>query len=136
MTVRLLLVAFLLAHAAIHVSFLTRRPPATAGGPAWPFELERSWALSPLGIQPEVTRLLGVALVAATIAGFALAAGAVVGFLPSGLWAPVTAAGAVASLALLLIFFNPWFALGVLIDIGLLWAVLVAEWSPDGAPVT
>jgi len=129
---RLLLVAFLLCHAAIHASFLAPRPPATAGGPSWPFELGRSWILTPLGLQPDLTRVLGMALVAATIGGFALAAIAALGLLPSGLWPPAAAVGAIASVALLLLFFHPWLVLGIAIDLGLLWAVLVADWMPQG----
>jgi hypothetical protein len=135
MLIRLLFAAFLLAHGAIHAAFLSPRPAATAGGPEWPFELGRSWVLTPLGLRPESTRVLGTALVAATVATFALAALSTAGVIATGLFAPAMAAGAVASLALLVLFFQPWLALGVLIDLGLLWAVLVAGWSPVGGPI-
>lgn len=131
MLTRLLLAAFLLAHAAIHASFLSPRPPATAGGPQWPFELGRSWILTPLGLQPEQTRILGMALVAAPLGGFALAAIATVGLLPPALWPPAAAVGAVASVALLLLFFHPFLVFGFVIDAALLWAVLVAGWTPQ-----
>ncbi len=130
---RFLLAAFLVAHAAIHASFVAPAPPTTAGGPPWPFELARSWMLTPLGLQPEAMRLLGIALVVATIATFVLAAGAAAGVLPIDLWKPFSAAGAFASIALLLLFFHPWLAVGVLIDLGVLWAVLVAGWTPEGS---
>lgn len=133
---RALFAAFLLAHAAIHAGFLAPRPPATAGGPPWPFELLRSWMLTPLGLQPEQTRLVGIALVAATIAAFAIATGVTAGLLPADLWAPASAAGAIASVVLLLLFFHPWLIVGVLIDVGLLWAVLVAEWTPQSSLVS
>jgi hypothetical protein len=132
---RLLFAGFLLAHGAIHASFLSPRPPATAGGPAWPFELARSWVLTPLGVQPETARLLGMALVAATVGAFALAALAATGPLPAELWGPTTAVGAVASLALLVLFFHPWLVLGLAIDLGLLWAVFVASWTPGGSSI-
>jgi hypothetical protein len=132
---RLLFAAFLLAHGAIHGAFLSPRPAASASGPDWPFELGRSWFLRLLGLQPESTRVLGTALVAATIGTFALAALATAGVIPADLWAPALAGGAVASLALLVLFFQPWLALGVLIDLGLLWAVLVEGWSPVGGPI-
>lgn len=132
---RLLIAALLLAHGAIHASFVSPRPPATPGGPLWPFELARSWILAPLGIQAETTRLLGTALVVATIGAFALAALATTGLLPADLWAPASAAGAISSLALLVLFFHPWLVLGLAIDLGLLWAVLVAGWTPRGNPI-
>lgn len=132
---RLLFAAFLLAHGGIHASFLAPRPPATPSGPAWPFELSRSWALTPLGVQAKTTRLLGTALVAVTIAAFALSALATAGFIPADVWGPATAAGALSSIALLVLFFHPWLVLGVAIDLGLLWAVLVAGWTPHGNPI-
>lgn len=132
----LLLAAFPLAHGAIHASFLSPRPPATADGPAWPFELARSWVLTPLGIQPETMRLLGMALVAATIATFALAALATAGVIPVDLWGTASVAGAIASVVLLVLFFHRWLVLGVLIDLGLLSVVLVAGWMPQAGPLT
>jgi hypothetical protein len=136
MLLRLLVAALLLAHGAIHTGFLSPRPPATAGGPPWPFQIARSWALTPLGIQPETTRLLGIALVVATIGAFAVAALSTIGLMPADLWGPASAAGAVASLVALVLFFHPWLVLGVAIDLGLLWAVLVAGWSPHGDPIS
>lgn len=132
MITRLALAAFLLAHGAIHAGFVSPRPPATAGGPAWPFTLDRSWLLAPLGAVPDVARLLGLALVAATVGGFALGAIAALGFLPASLWPVGVSLGAVASLALLLVFFHPWLVIGVAIDVALLWFVLVADWAPEG----
>jgi hypothetical protein len=133
MLTKLLLSALLIGHAAIHTGFVSARPPASAGGPPWPFELDRSWILVPAGIDPATARLLGTALVGATIAGFALAALATFGILPSALWTGGIAGGALASIALLALFFHPWLVLGVGIDLVLLWTVLVVRWSPTGA---
>ena len=130
MLLRLLVAGFLLAHAAIHAGFISARPPATAGGPAWPFELGHSWLLSPLGMGPDALRLVGLALFAALLGGYALAAIGAVGWLPSGAWVAGVVIGSAASLAMLVAFFHPWLALGVLIDLVLLWAVLLAEWVP------
>jgi hypothetical protein len=128
---KLVIAAFLAAHAAIHASFIAPRPPVTAGGPAWPFDLTRSWVLSPFGFDGDVTRLLGIALVAVTIGGFGLAALAVIGIAPAGVWAPAVVAGALSSFALIAVFFHPWLVLGMAIDAALIWAVLVADWTPD-----
>jgi hypothetical protein len=132
MITRLLIAGVLLAHAAIHLGFVSPRPPATAEGPAWPFELGRSWILGPLGVDSELDRLLGTALVAVTIAGFALAALAALGVAPAGIWPVAIVIGAVASIGVLAVFFHPWLVLGVAIDAALLWAVLVASWAPEG----
>jgi len=132
MLVKLGLAAFLLAHAGIHASFLAPRPPATAGGPEWPFALGPSWALSPFGLSPDGIRLLGTALVAVVIGAYALAALTAVGIAPGALWVPAVVIASVASLAILIVFFHPWLVLGVAIDAILVWAVLVAGWAPAG----
>lgn len=130
MPTTLLLAAFLLAHGAIHLSFLSPRPPATAGGPAWPFEIAHSWLLSPLGMSADAIRPVGLGLMAVTMGAFALAALSVFGVLPAGAWAATVALGAGTSIVLLVLFFDPWLVLGLAIDAVLLWAVIVAHWVP------
>jgi hypothetical protein len=49
MLLKLLLAGFLFLHGAIHASYVTQRPAPSPRGPAWPFQLERSWLLTPLG---------------------------------------------------------------------------------------
>jgi hypothetical protein len=132
MITRLVLGAFLLAHGAIHLGFVSPRPPATADGPAWPFDLGRSWILGHLGLDGELARVLGMALIAVTIGGFALAALVAIGIAPAGIWPAAVAIGAVGSVAVLALFFHPWLVLGLAIDVALLWAVLVASWAPEG----
>ena len=127
---KLLIAGFLLAHGAIHAGFISPRPPLTAGGPPWPFELARSWLLSPMGFDAETTRLVGLALAAVTLAGFAAAALGVVGALPIGVWFPSIFLAAISSLALLVLFFHPWLVLGIVIDLVLLWLAAVASWTP------
>ena len=135
MTTRLVIAGLLLALGLIHASYLAPRPPATAGGPAWPFELDRSWLLSSLGTSSELARILGIALVALTIAGFALAALVAVGIAPAGLWSAALTLGAVASLAVLVLYFHPWLVLGVAVDLVVLWAALVSRWAPEGLAI-
>ena len=131
MLVRLLVAGLLLAHAAVHAGFVSRRPPAKPGSPPWPFDLGRSWLLARLGAPAGAVRILGFALVAVTIGGYALAALATVGILPAGAWGATVSVGSIASLALLLIGFHPWLAAGVAIDLVLLWVALVAAWTPN-----
>src|SRR5688572_13152729 len=126
----LLVAAFLIAHGAIHFAYVSPRPPATAGGPEWPFDLSRSLLLSPFGLSGDVMRLMGLALLAVTLGGFALAALAALGVAPESLWLPATVVGAVASIALLGLFFHPWLVLGIVIDVVLIWAVTMAAWQP------
>jgi hypothetical protein len=135
MLVDLALAGFLLAHGAIHLGWVTR-PPATAGGPSWPFALDHSWLLDRLGVGAAAARPLGLALVAVTMASFGLAAIATLGVLAPELWTIATVVGSIASLAIIVIWFHRWLVLGMAIDLVLLWAALVADWTPaaEGLP--
>ncbi len=130
MPLKLILAAFLVVHGLIHAGFLSPRPPATAGGPAWPFALDRSWLMTPIGVPPEHARLMGVALVVVTLAAYTIAGAALVGLIPSGLWPATIGLGSVASIALLGLYFHPWLVLGIVIDVALLVVVVFGNWSP------
>jgi hypothetical protein len=130
---KLLIAAFLVAHALIHASYLAPAPQRTAGGPEWPFEMTRSWLVSALQLDPGMVRIAGTTLVAVTVGLLAVAALAAAGWIvPAAWWPALAASGAVASLATLVLFFHPWILLGVAIDLALLWAVLALGWRPDG----
>lgn len=131
MATKLFIAAFLLAHGAIHASFLAPRPPVTAGGPAWPFELGKSWLLRPLGLDAEATRMIGMVLIVLTIGAYIVAALAAAGLAPGGLWPAAVTIGSIASIAVLGLYFSPWFVVGVAIDLVLLWAVLFQSWVPE-----
>ena len=122
----------LLGHALIHGSYLVPEPAPKAGAPAWPFRLERSWLLGQIGPDGAASRALGTALVVVVIAGFALAAIAALGAGPAWLWSVGVALGAVASIAVLILYFHPWLVLGLVIDVLLLWAVVIGGWAPAG----
>jgi hypothetical protein len=66
-----------------------------------------------------------------TVAGFGLAAVAALVLAPAGVWTAGVVVGAIASLALLGLFFHPWLVLGVAIDLVLLYAVLAVRWVPE-----
>lgn len=126
-----LLVSLLLAaHGLVHASYASPEPPRTPGSPAWPFHLDRSWALTPLGLGAPATRRVGLALLAVVVAGYAVSALAVAGVAPGAWFAPATVAASLASAAMLALFFSPWIVLGLAIDAALLVAVLLAAWAP------
>ena len=120
----------LAAHGLVHASFVSPAPPASAGGPQWPFDLAHSRLLAPIGLGPAATRAIGIALLVVVLAGYAAAALSVVGILPGALFVPAVVAGSVASGAMLVVFFHRWLVLGLVIDALLLWAVLAAGWLP------
>ena len=131
---KLLLAAFLAAHALIHVSYLTPAPPRTADGPEWPFEMARSWLVTGIGLDPALVRTLGTALVVTSIALLVAAGLATVGWIvPSEWWAALIVGGAVTSAVTLGLFFHPWLVLGLVIDAALLWATLGTGWTPTMA---
>ena len=117
MLVRLVFAGLLLAHALIHFAFVAPAPPATAGGPAWPFSTSDSWLFTRLGAGQDKTRTVALALIATTIAGFSLAGLTVIGALPTAIWPPGIAIGAASSIALLIAFFHPWLVLAIGIDL-------------------
>jgi hypothetical protein len=133
---RYLLGLFLVGHALIHFSYLTPAPPQTAGGPEWPFAMSKSWLVANLGMSADLVRPIGIVLIAITVicmvgAGLA-AAGLIIG---EEWWQPLVVTGALASLAVLGIFFHPWIVIGLAIDAILLFLVLVTGWNPIEALV-
>jgi len=133
--INVLVATFLVAHAAIHLAFIAPSPPVTADGPAWPFTTNDSWLLERLGLDPAGMRVLAGALVAAALIALAIASLAALGVVAVGLWVPALTVGAAASLGLLIAFFHPWLGLGIAIDVGLLWAGLLAGWVPASSGV-
>jgi hypothetical protein len=131
----LIVAVFLVAHGLIHASFVSPRPPATAGGPQWPFDLSQSWALSPLGLEAGASRVIGMVLLAVVLGGFVVAGLSVAGIAPASVFVGAVAVGAVASIVMLALFFHPWLVLGVVIDVVLLWATLAASWRPGQAAI-
>jgi hypothetical protein len=128
---RLLVAAFLVGHAAIHAAYLVPQPPATAGGPAWPFQIGSSTLLRAVGGADVIHRPIALALIATISAAFAMAALAALAVVPALIWPAAVTTGAVASVALLVLFFHPWLLFGVAIDIVLLWLVILAHWVPE-----
>lgn len=131
MPLKLLLTAFFMAHAAIHFGFISPAPAPAAGAPTWPFDLTRSWLLTPLGMDASVTRTLGVGLLLVLALGYVAATLVMMGVLPERLFAAGIIVGGSASLLLLALFFHPWLVLGVAIDVALLYLVLGTSWAPQ-----
>lgn len=127
-----LLALVMLAHGLVHGLFLVPAPTTGSGDPTWPFELGRSWPVRSAGLDPGLMRTIAIVLIAVTVVAFALAALATVGLLvPAGWWGGLVVAGALASLALLVVAFDPQLVLGIGIDIALLVVVLGSLWSPS-----
>ena len=124
------LAAVLLAHGLVHALYLVPSPdpPADGRGPRWPFDLGRSWLVALAGGRRG--RRIAIALVAVVVGTSALAALATAGILPAAAWPALVAGAAAASLALLLLAFDPQLVLGLGIDVVLLLVVLTGAWRP------
>ncbi|HEY3384756.1 MAG TPA: hypothetical protein VGK32_23590 [Vicinamibacterales bacterium] len=121
---------FLAAHGRVHASYAQQPAAPKPGAPAWPFYLDHSWLLTPLGIDATGTRLVGFVLLGAVVAGYAVAALAVVGIAPAGWFAPVVVGASALSAVMIALFFTPWIVFGFAIDAALIVAVVAADWRP------
>jgi hypothetical protein len=105
---------FLVAHGLVHVLYVVPKPAQKPGDLEWPFHLDRSWALSNLGVGEGALRAIGIMIIIVTIAGFAVAGIAVLANL--GWWTGAAIAAAAASTALLGLYFHPMLVLGLAIN--------------------
>ena len=128
---RWLLAALLIGHGVVHVFFAVPAPAAPEGGTAWPFDMARSWAVPGAGLDLNLVHVIGMVLMVVTVGAFALAALSTVGIIvPAGWWQATIALGAIASAAMLVLFFEPQLVLGLGIDAALLWIVVSRAWAP------
>jgi len=116
---------FLVAHGLVHVAIYALPQPEDEGAP---FDPSYSWALTSAHVAQNSTRRLSVlwawiSAIVLSLAGVALLA-------ESALWVPVAVVGAASGLLLKAVFFNTWLSAGILIDLGILWAV-AAGWPPS-----
>src|SRR5512133_2965149 len=129
---RILFALFLIAHGWIHMS-LAQVPVPQPGGlhtpfmPAWWRDaIDPSWPASRLGLPSSTVQTMGWVLWVLIVAGYGLAGLALL-LAPqqTALWQGLAAAASVLSLLLLGLYWHPWLPVGVLIDLGLLAAVVL-----------
>lgn len=132
MTIRILLVVFLLAHGWIHLS-LSQVPVPQPGALRTPFfpawwraALDPSWPVSKVGLSPNVTITVGWVLwlsvtVLYVLSGLAL----LVAPSSTALWQGGVVIASILSLVLLALYWHPWLPIGILIDLALLAAVFL-----------
>jgi hypothetical protein len=130
-----LFAAFLLGHGLVHIMFAWT-PPATAGSPAndYPFDPARSWLVTSNLLSLSALKAIVIALVVAVMLGYSLTALATVGLLvPQGWWSALLIGSTALSMVLMVIGLAPALALGIAIDLVLLWVAITAAWTPAGA---
>jgi hypothetical protein len=111
----------LLGHGLIHVAIYA--PPTAADAP---FDAGHSWLAS--GARQARPLLLTLAYASAatlTVAGIGL-------FAQQNWWQVAAIAGAVLSLLLLILFFNPWITVGVAINVAVILVLVQTDWPSAG----
>jgi len=130
---KIVLGIFIIAHGLVHaVLAIAPNPSDTDAKPGAFFtSVERSWLLPKLGLSATTVQWMGIILVGLATLGFVLAGLGIFG-VPglNTIWRTVAVGSAGVSLALLIIFWHPWLPVGVLIDIAVLAALLLAKWPP------
>ena len=116
--VRIVLGVLLAAHGLVHLLWLV-----PSGDPAWPFRIDRSPLMPESGRKPVAVALIGLVVVGFVLLG--LAVWGVPGL--SSIWPVLAIGAAVASLALLVLFWDRQLLLGVAIDVCV---IVVALWHP------
>jgi hypothetical protein len=119
---RLLLAGFLIGHGLIHPGIYA--VPKNPDKPA-PFDPNHSWALAAVHLAERQARSFSVTVSWLTALLFVGAGVAVL--VQSSLWVAIAVCAAALGLLFKGLFFHPWLILGVLIDIGVLWAA-AAGW--------
>lgn len=121
---KLMIGGFLVVHGLVHVAVW-----ATPKGADQPFDPSRSWLLELFGITAGPARTLSIVLAVAAATGF-VAAGVAL-FMGIDSWRGMAIASAAGALPLLLLFFNPWLTLGVAIELGILFSLVVSHWPAE-----
>ena len=121
----------LVAHGLVHAGLAAAPDPNESESRPGAFFTapQRSWLLPQLGLKPAAIRWSGILLFVFTTLGFILAGLGVFG-VPglAELWRTSAVVSAVLSLLLLLLFWHPWIILGVLIDVGIIFSLVWADW--------
>lgn len=124
------LAVFLIVHGLVHAILAAAPSPNDPDAKPNSFftAADRSSLLSQLGLDAAVIRWAGIILVALTTLGFILVGLGILG-VPglSTVWRMLAVVSSCVSLLLLTLFWHRWLVVGVLIDIGILIAILWAK---------
>jgi hypothetical protein len=123
---RLVTGAFLILHGLTHLGAAVAPRPGATREELWAFFTSESWLLRGLG--PQAMRSVGIALFVFATVGFDLAG--LAELLGLGVWRVLAVISALDSLLLLVLFWHPLLAVGVLLNVAILIALLWAKWPP------
>jgi hypothetical protein len=112
---------FLLAHGLVHSAIWLSTPKANG-----PFNAGHSWLFSLLGLQGSPERTF--AIIVSLIATLTLIIGGI-GLLSHQSWYQLPLIiGASVSLLLIIVYFNPWMSLAIVLDIGIIYLLAMRHW--------
>ena len=125
---------FMIAHGLVHAGLAAAPIPNDPDPKPGAFftAMERSWLLPKLSLNASAIHWIGIILVVLATLGFVLAGLGCLGV--SGLnavWGTLAVVSACVSLLLLILFWHTWLVVGVLIDIGILVALLWVKWPSE-----
>jgi hypothetical protein len=93
----------------------------------WPSQLGQSWIFPGIGWPGGLIWLLaGLLLLGAGLGFFGFV-------IPVAWWIPLAIAGAILGLIALILYFHPYYLLGLLLNIGILWVAVDAALRPDSS---
>jgi hypothetical protein len=125
---------FLIAHGLVHAGLAAAPIPNDPYPKPGAFftAMERSWLLPKLGLNGPAIQWIGIILVVLATLGFVLAGLGGLG-VPglNAVWGTLAVVSACVSLLLLVLFWHTWLVVGVLIDIGILVALLWVKWPSE-----
>lgn len=124
-----LVAVVLIAHALIHLGFVSPVPSPKPGAPTWPFDLQTGPLARSGRLSPERIGSLGRTLVLVVLVGYALAVLGLFGFVGTSAFPVGVIIGSLASLALLLAGFHPWLTIGIVLDVALV-LLAISGWRP------
>lgn len=120
---------FLIAHALIHLSFISPKPPQQPGAPEWPFDITKSWLMPSADIN--FLKTVGIVLTLVATLGFVASGLAWFGFpVFKDYWSVLIAVSSISSLVLIVLFWKNWFVMGPIIDLALLYLVYFKNIKP------
>ena len=123
---------FLTLHGLTHsILAIVPSPKAPDAGFATFFSGLGSWLLTRLGLSESATKTTAITLSVIATIGFVAAGLALFGILvPFDWWRPLAIASAAVSLLLVVIFWDPYLIVGLLIGGAVLVTLLFTKWSP------
>jgi hypothetical protein len=130
---KIALAIFLIAHGLVHAGLAIAPNPndPTAKPGAFFTAMDRSWLLPQVGLKASTIQWVGILLVALATLGFVIAGLGVFGVLGlNTVWRSAAVISAGVSFLLLILFWHRWLPVGLLIDVGVIAALLWVNWPP------